>query len=242
MSPIHMFHVAAGGALAAQAGIDPTTWYNLAGLAGGCCWLVAYVIAVYDGLKRRRCALPVYAVCLNLSWEILTSFFVANPIPVWLWVNRGWLVMDLVIAYTLVRYGRQRVAAPGVARHFHVIMACGLALGLAGEMTFITSFRDAMGSQIAFVIDLFMAIFFVLDFLAAPIPDDATLAIGWARLLGDLGVIIQYYYLFPQVDSVGSFAFFHFLFVAILALDALYVVLLWRARRAATAAPRLSPA
>jgi hypothetical protein len=223
MSQIHI-----AGAL-----IDPFAWYNLVGLAGGLCWILVYVLAAYDGLKQRRCALPVFAICLNLGWEIIASFVVITPIPVWEWINRGWLALDAVIVYTALRYGRQRVSSPSVARHLPLLFAGCFALGLAGQMTYIESFGDTIAYGVAFVIDLFMAIFFVLDFLARPIHDGASFAIAWGRLLGDLGVSIQCYYLLPQIGQGGSF--YRFLFVAIFALDAVYILLLWRARRAVPA-------
>jgi hypothetical protein len=58
------------------------------------------------------------------------------------------------------------------------------------------------------------------------------LAIAIGRLWGDLGVCIQCWFLFPQVDPLPSFAFYHFLFAAILALDCLYIGLVWRERQA----------
>jgi hypothetical protein len=243
MSPLSLIKVAATSAMASQAGIDPYAWYNIAGLLGGIGWLAVYVIAVYHGFKAKTCAIPAYAVCFNLGWEILTSFVIPNPIPVWLWINRGWFLLDVAIAVTLLRYGRTRPLSRSLSKHFYAILGCAFVVGIAGQLTYIRSFHDLMGYEVAFFIDLFMAIFFVLDYLEAPVHDDATFAIAWARLWGDLGVSIQCYYLFPRVDQAPAFGFFHFLFVTILALDCLYIYLLWEGRRASAPArsvPRLA--
>jgi hypothetical protein len=216
--------------LAHLAPIDPWAWYNVVGLMGGCGWLVVYAFAVYQGFTRKTCAIPAIAVCLNVGWETLTSFVVPNPVPVWLWLNRAWLAVDLVIVYTLLRYGRRRPLGPAVSRHFHAVLACTFVLGMVGQAAYVETFCDGLGYGVAFVIDLVMAALFVLDHLAAPAHDGATFAIAWGRLWGDLGVCIQCYVLFPQIDPQASLAFYHFLFAAILALDVLYVGLVWQGR------------
>jgi hypothetical protein len=231
----------------ARAPIDPYAWYNLVGLlVGGCGWLVVYGLAVYQGFKKKTCAIPAYAICLNVGWEFLTSFFVANPVPAWLWLNRAWLAVDLVIVYTLFRYGRPRPMEPRLARHFHAILACTFVLGIVGQAAYIRTFCDAYGYGVAFSVDLVMAVLFVLDHLAAPAGDGVTLAIAFGRLWGDLGVCIQCWFLFPQVNALSSFAFYHVLFVAILSLDGLYISLVLREAlsraRMIEAAPTHTPA
>jgi hypothetical protein len=216
--------------------IDPYAWYNVVGLMGGCGWLVVYVLAVYQGFKRKTCAIPVIAVCLNVGWEILTSTVVANPIPVWLWLNRAWVAVDLVIVYTAVRYGRRRPMGPGLAKHFHAVLVCTFVLGIVGQAAYIETFCDAYGYGVAFVLDLVMAGLFVLDQLGAPAGDRVTLAIAYGRLWGDLGVVIQNWFLFPQVQALPGLSFYRFLFVAILVLDCLYIALVLRARHAVTVA------
>jgi hypothetical protein len=218
------------GRVAAGASVDPTAWYNIAGILGGVSWLAVYVVALAYGLKKKTCAIPAYAVCLNLGWEIITSFLVPNPVPLWLWVNRGWMLLDFGIAFTLVRYGRSRPLDRALSQHFLAVLAGFFILGFAGQLTYIKSFQDAMGYEVAFLIDLIMAILFIRDFFEAPLYDAGTLAIGVGRLLGDVGVCIQCYFLFPQVDNAPSFAFFHFLFAAVLLLDVLYLALVWRRR------------
>jgi hypothetical protein len=236
MSPLSLIKVAATSPMASGTSIDPYTWYNIAGLLGGIGWVVVYVIAIYHGLKTKTCAIPAYAVCLNLGWEILTSFVVPVSVPLWLWVNRVWLGLDLVIVYTLLRYGRTRPLGPSLSKHFYPILGCSFVLGLVGQLTYIRSYQDALGFEIAFLIDFVMAILFVIDHLAAPEHDNATYTIAWGRFVGDLGVCIQSYYLLPLMDRLRSYVFFHFLFAAILALDVFYIYLVWHARRGAPAA------
>jgi hypothetical protein len=231
MSPANLMHVAASAGLASRAQVDPYAWYNIAGEVGAAGWLVVYAIAVYHGIKTKTCAIPAYAICLNLGWEILASFFVSTPITAWLWINRAWLGLDLGIAYTLIRYGRTRPMGPSLSRHFLPILGCAFAIGLVGQLTYIRSYEDALGFEVAFLIDFVMAVLFVLDQLDAPRRDNATLAIAWGRLVGDLGVCIQSYWLLPLIDRTPSFVFHHFLFVMIVALDCIYIGLVWRARR-----------
>jgi hypothetical protein len=165
-----------------------------------------------------------------LGWELLASFFVPNPIPVWLCVNRIWFALDLLVAYTAVRYGRAKPMAPRIRQYFYWLLAGAFVIGLVGQKTYIHTFQDAMGFEIAFLICLVMSILFIIDHLTEPTHDGATYGIAWAKLCGNLGVSIQCYFLFPIVNQAHSFAFFHFLFVTIFALDGTYLYLLWKAR------------
>jgi hypothetical protein len=216
--------------------IRPFAPANLAGIAGGTCWLIVYLLAIWYGFKYKSFAIPQYVIPLNLGWETLTSFVLPNPIPAWMLVNRGWLALDLVIVSQLLRYGRKQQTIPQIFRLFFPILIGEYLLGMFGQWGYIDTYRDALGYEVAFVIDLVMSVLFLFQFFDRRDASNLAYAIGWFKLFGNVGVVVQCIFLFPEIHPfVRSFAFYHFLYVAILLFDLLYLVLLWYARRALAA-------
>ena len=73
-------------------------------LATGLCWTVTYLLIIRRGFADRTYGMPIVALCANLSWEFI--FSVVRPHA---GVQRIgdilWLTLDVVIAYTALRYG-----------------------------------------------------------------------------------------------------------------------------------------
>ncbi|MBL8948880.1 MAG: hypothetical protein JNK45_37255, partial [Myxococcales bacterium] len=71
---------------------DPWAWFNLVGAAGCVCWVVAYLAIIRTSHRDRANGLPMVAVGLNVSWELLASFWFPNPVALWHAFDRIWLV------------------------------------------------------------------------------------------------------------------------------------------------------
>ena len=217
-------------------GVDPWTLPNLIGLGGGGCWVLLYIAAVTYGVKNRSFAIPAFAIPFNFSWELLTSFVVPNPIPVWLWVNRVWLVIDCILVWQTLRYGAKEQLTQAARRYFPWMLAALGCFALSSQYGYIQTFQDSLGYEVAFVIDVLMSFLFIQRYAENPNHSDLAFAIAWFKLFGNLGVSIQTYVLFPQVHpTIPSFAFFHVLYVTLFVLDAIYIGLLWSGRRSETA-------
>jgi hypothetical protein len=216
--------------------VDPWSLPNLIGLGGGACWVLLYVVAVLYGVKHKSFAIPAFAIPFNFSWELLTSFVVPNPIAVWLWVNRVWLLIDCVLVAQTLRYGAAEQITERGRRYFPWMIAGLGCFALGSQYGYIQTFQDSLGYEVAFVIDVLMSFLFIQRYFERPDSSNLAYAVAWLKLFGNLGVSIQTYVLFPEVHpNVPSFLFFHVLYVTLFVLDALYIALLASARRAPSA-------
>jgi hypothetical protein len=221
--------------------IDPWSLSNLIGLAGGGSWVLLYVAAVWYGVKYKNFAIPAFALPFNFSWELLTSFVVPNSIPVWLWVNRVWLVIDCILVAQTLRYGASQQTTASAQRYFPWLLGFLGCFALSIQYGYILTFQDSLGYEVAFVIDVLMSFLFIQRYFERPDHSTLAYAIAWLKLFGNLGVSIQTFVLFPQIHpTVPSFLFFHVLYVTLFVLDAIYIALVWSGRRRVASASALS--
>ena len=104
-------------------------------------WLTAYILIVKHGFKEKTYGMPIIALCGNIAWEFLYSagVFPACSVswagcPPWLMRggNAGAFVLDVLILYTILRYGRSKFSQPFIVKNFYAIVIFGLltAVGL----------------------------------------------------------------------------------------------------------------
>lgn len=104
-------------------------------------WLTAYILIVKLGFQQKTYGMPIIALCGNIAWEFFYSVgvFPACSVswegcPPWLMRggNAGAFVLDILILYTIFRYGRSKFSQPFVVKYFYAIVIFGLltALGL----------------------------------------------------------------------------------------------------------------
>jgi|GEM_PF-1178360 len=216
---------------------DMAVWYNWVGAVGAACWLAAYVLVIVQGHKQASYGVPLIAVCLNFTWELMDSFFLPDPVAIWKVIDRSWLLVDLLIVSQLLRYGKAQQLWPELRRAFTVLVPVLLCLALVGQYAWVTTFHDTLGIVLAFVINLIMSALYLPFFFARRESGKGlSLPVAWLKMLGTALSSVQCYFLIPLIHPVapsttklGTYAFLHFLFVACFALDVLYIVLSSRA-------------
>jgi hypothetical protein len=208
--------------------------YNIIGTLGCVFWFLAYGFIIYQSHKDKAHGVPALALCLNFGWEFLGSFIWENPIPLWRWFYRIWFVLDVIIFAQLWLYGKAMQRIPEVQRHFHPIIVITLVLATLGQWAFTQTYYDPMGFITAFAINLVMSYLFLCMYFDRRDLRGISFAAAWFKLLGTLCTSIECYFFLPVIHpDTSSFAYPQFLYVAIFLLDALYIYLLYRARRAA---------
>lgn len=213
-----------------SAALDPTTWYNLIGAAGCICWIVAYVLIVRRCFRDRAYGLPIIAICLNFSWEFLASFVFPNPVALWHFFDRAWLVIDVIILYQLLRFGPALQHIPEVRRWFYPIVIATIVAGGLGQYTFAVDYRDRLGLIAAFIINLVMSVTFIqLYFERRPGMRGISRGAAWFKMLGTLGTSIECHYVVFFIDpGLPDLYFLTFLSVTIFIVDVLYIALVSR--------------
>lgn len=230
MPEIYRFHPEALPAF------DLLAWFNLIGAAGCAFWIATYLFVIRAGQRDQACGMPTVAVILNFSWELMAvALLPKNPVPLWHWFNVGWLGLDCVILWQLLRYGPRFQGVPELKRHFRLLVAGGLLLALSGQYAFAATVEDRLGILAAFSINLVMSIAFIALFFARrERREGLSLGAALCKLLGTVGTNIECHVVCSYIDpQLPRLWFLTWIGIAIFLFDATYVVLLWRAQASA---------
>ena len=198
----------------------------------GIAWTVVYVEAIRIGFAQRTYALPVAALALNVAWESIYSVWgVADEPGLQAWVNVAWLLADLAIVATFLRYGRAEFPS-WVTRTVFAWGAAGLfATAFVVQWAFVAEFGFPQAARYtAFLQNLLMSGLFIAMFVARGGPRGQSTTIAVAKWIGTAAPTVVF-----GVHE-GS-AFVLTLGVLCFVLDAAYVALVVRARPVPAAPP-----
>ncbi|MGD8496567.1 MAG: hypothetical protein PVF05_10280 [Gemmatimonadales bacterium] len=209
-------------------------------VVGDVLWLVAYIFIIRASFRDRTYGVPMLAICLNFAWEFIFTFVYMpregdgslNVVKFCMFL--GWLVLDAVILWQLLKYGRKEQSTRQLEDMFIWVVLLCLGGAFAWHLTFTRAFDDPHGYLSAFIINLLMSILFVR--FAFDRPDQRGLSYGgaWFKLLGT--GIISFANVFMLLPTPGYHGFWFFLFAGIFTFDLLYLVILHQGRKARTAA------
>lgn len=106
-------------------------------LAGGIgFWLASYVLMVRRSLATRDTPIPLLALGLNLSWEVVYALYLTEE-AFELAGFALWLLLDIPVLYVTIKNGkRSNAASPLVARNISLILGVFFTFGLAANALF----------------------------------------------------------------------------------------------------------
>ncbi len=134
----------------------------------GICWMSVYVEAIRVGFRDRTCAMPFWALALNLAWEFLHTFYTfrLEGASVQAVINALWTIFDIIVLYTWFRFGNRRFS--GMLGKACLIAWNILAIAVAFSLQygFVLEFGIYPGrAYAAFLQNLLMSVLFI-DMLA----------------------------------------------------------------------------
>jgi len=200
-------------------------------LGSGLFWTLTYVLIIRRGIADRTYGMPIVALCANLSWELI--FSVVRPADgVQLYLNVVWLLLDIAILGTIVRYG---------PRHFPYLPRWAFLLGLAGTLVLSYLAVDLISTELnggrstyaAYAQNLLMSALFLAMLAARRDLSGQSAWIAAAKLVGTVLASLRTAF---YTDYQGS-GLLRYLFLTILLLDLAYlvaVVMVGRAHRGRT--------
>jgi hypothetical protein len=202
-------------------------------LGSGVAWTITYLLIIWRGFADRTYGMPLVALGANLSWEFIFSFVHPSNQPQRT-VNVIWLLFDLVILVTAVRFGAREF--PGLPRWLYLSGLGGiLVLSYLGVLLFANEFDNGGAVYVAFAQNLLMSGLFLTmlwsRWLRRAEEDPLrgqSVWIGVAKLVGTAFASAMAYFTLP--DYAGS-ALLAYLYLTILLLDGAYVAALLVARR-----------
>ncbi|KAA2264598.1 hypothetical protein F0L68_05705 [Solihabitans fulvus] len=195
-------------------------------LASGVFWTLTYLLVIRRGLADRSYGMPVVALCANLSWEFL--FAVVRPANgVQEVVNLVWLALDLVIAFTVLRFGPREFA--GVPKAvFYGGFLFTLVTAYLGVLFVSDELNAGQGTYAAFGQNLLMSGLFLAMLLSRRSLRGQSPAIAAAKLLGTACASAAFY--FYGTGYAGS-RLLPLLYLSILAVDLGYLAAVLAVRR-----------
>lgn len=128
-----------------------------------CClgWTVAYVGAIYAGFKDRTYAIPAVAVALNFSWECIYAVRFNRYIFQFSFTLL-WALLDVVIIYTYLAFGRSEFPVFVGRRIFILGSILAVVLAFMFQFAFVAEFPNQVESDYAaFVQNAIMSILFI---------------------------------------------------------------------------------
>ena len=129
-------------------------------LVSGVCWTIVYLEGIRLGFRDKTCAMPLWALALNFSWEIFNSILGyadvgLNPQVI---INFVWAIFDVFLVITYFRYGYRYVKARISYRYFIVWSLLVFAVAAVVEYAFVLEFGLALGrAYAAFLQNLLMS-------------------------------------------------------------------------------------
>lgn len=210
----------------------------LAAIIGSLLWVWAYILMIRKGIQDRTYGLPLVAIALNFTWEVIYVFVYPPDIPTVLWLRVAWLVTDAANVWLLIWYGRAVQSVPEIRQHFYFVLLGTFVLAYVGHIVLHHRLQDAGGDESAYSINFIMSILFVFLYFGRRDMRGLSYGGAWAKMLGT-GIMSLAAFL-SFLRSGGTHYLLEFLFVAIFIFDVLYVRLLHIARGGGT--PMAEPA
>lgn len=202
-------------------------------LAGSIFWLIAYVLMIRKGFQDSSYGIPLLAIMLNFTWEIIYTTIYPPGNRAEMWMRLIWLIADVPNVWLLVRFGRASQKIPYIRAHYYVALAGTFVLCFVGHLCYRDVGAYMGGTQSAYIINYVMSVLFV--FLYFDRPDGKGLSYGgaWTKMLGTACISLANVPLWPQ-DPRAPRLFLYYLFAACFLFDVFYIFLLRKGRELAS--------
>ena len=172
-------------------------------VVSGACWTVVYIDGIRLGFKHRSYAIPFYALALNISWEIIYTYYgFQSALSAQAVINAVWLLFDVGILFTYFKFGRKYFPWVGVPAesgvkppHSKFIgwSVLGLITAFGVQYGFMREFGVAKGAAYsAFPQNLIMSILFIAMLVKRNSREGQSLLIAISKWIGTLAPTILY--------------------------------------------------
>lgn len=169
-------------------------------LLSGICWTIVYLQLISTGLKDKVSGMPFIALALNFSWEAIHSFLGLknNLFNIETWIILVWFLLDIIIVYTYLRYGKQYFPKNTNKEYFMPWTILIFFMSFVIQYYFVIEFEDLGRVYSGFLQNLIMSILFINMLVTRNDLKGQNLIIGINKWIGTLaptilyGVIYQY--------------------------------------------------
>ena len=190
---------------------------------GGIFWSLAYILIIFRGFKDKTYGMPLFALCVNISWELIFSFILPSTNPQ-IYINYIWLILDIFIMIQFLKFGKFEL--PTLSnKQFYTVFLLALATGFGLTLSVTYEFNDLEGVYAAFGDNLFMSILFIVMLFTRNNLRGQSIYIALFKMLGTAFNSVAFY-LYEPITR-GS-VLLPFLFISIFVYDLIYVGLIYQ--------------
>ena len=205
---------------------------------GAALWVATYILIIIKAHKDRSYGMPLAAVCVNLSWEFTWGWLLVPVgeglvIPVVIWAQRIWFLIDVILFAQVAIYGRRHITQPLLRRYFPAALITTLIFAFWGQYVYATWFGDLTGQQTAFLANVLTSACFIGLILNRPDLNGLSYLAAWTKMIASALVCFSYIWLFPLIwPDRPSYALQYVLYLLIFILDWTYIGVFTHYRRA----------
>jgi hypothetical protein len=114
--------------------VVPTTNFFLQ--VGGGLWTLCYLLLTYESFRTQSYGMPLFAIALNFSWELVYGLAVAES-PLEKYVFISWLIIDCVMIHGMIKYAKHEwTHSPTIAHNIGIIFAAMAITTTLGHWSF----------------------------------------------------------------------------------------------------------
>jgi hypothetical protein len=177
-------------------------------------WIVAYFIIIRNAFRNKYVEMPAVAGAANIAWEFSWGFLLHTDLGlVFVWGLRAWFLMDVLILYSLLKWGARQYSQPVFVRNFRLITVLQVLVWIPAFVFFYREGYDtSMGATSAYVICVPMAVLYVTSFVSSHCKSLYSGWVAWLKWLGNtfMGAYVFMHYPdmhFLQLMAVVVFVF-----------------------------------
>lgn len=163
-------------------------------LLSGICWTIVYIDLIRLGFKERTYGMPLIALALNLAWESLYSYINLrdNPSDYQSWILLIWFLLDIVIFYTYLRYGKKQFPKQLNKKYFLPWTIIIFIMAFIIQVSFYIQFGFLGAWYSAFIQNLIMSLLFINMLVTRINTKGQSLTIAILKCIGTLAPTFLY--------------------------------------------------
>jgi hypothetical protein len=193
---------------------------NLLKISTGIFWSLAYLLIIRRGFKDHTFGMPFAALCANIAWEFIFSFVYPHQ-PPQLYINIAWFLLDTIIVFQFLRFGRPAFDSLLPKGSFYLVFLLSLLISFFIIVGITLEFQNWNAMYSAFAQNLIMSILFVVMLRSRNNLSGQSLYIAIFKMIGTMLPAILFYARNPSSVLMNS------LYISIFIFDALYIVILY---------------
>lgn len=181
--------------------METTTFFKL---LSGLCWSIVYIEVIRLGFKYKTYGIPLFALALNICWEIMYGFLGFSPGSSQKIINIIWSCLDLVIVYTFFAYGYQFFPKGFSKKQFIAwgILVFGSSFIL--QLLFYYQFYDNGEGFSAFLQNVIMSVLFISMLTTRSNTDGQSMTVAISKWIGTAAATLSVFLSQPSNENYAN--------------------------------------